>query len=395
MKRRSHSDLLQLVNTIYSTGLGERGWNDGLKTLADFFGAAAAVTIDVARANGQIPVAFWHGYNHARFDEYAKIYHQINPRMHSASERPGPHTTWDYDKISPEEMRRSEYYNWLERECGVRYFIGSRTIDGDDYVTFAEVDFKPSHGHAGKREIETFKLISPHLANAWRISRMFGELSQAKGAFGTLQEAVQWGVIGLDLAGRVCSMNERARGIVARADGLKVVRGSMRLLRAAEDRTLSLIVAHTLRAVRGEGIYPGGSLSVPRTNGRLPYAVRVLPIRASTATPAPETTPVALVLISDPDTRNMPARPELMSIFGLSEREAELAQQLALGLSLDEAADRMRIARNTARVHLSSILAKTGARGQAALIGLLSSLPASPTTDWTEQTIRPIHSGTS
>ena len=44
-------------------------------------------------------------------------------------------------------------------------------------------------------------------------------------------------------------------------------------------------------------------------------------------------------------------------------------------MSLSEAADQMGIARNTARVHLSSIHRKTGARGQGALSGLGNSLP--------------------
>ncbi len=298
----------------------------------------------------------------------------IDPRMYQPLEYPGPHTSYDYDKLSEEEMRRHEFYDWFEHTCGVRYFVGSRTIDGEELISFATVDFSRRHGHATPDEIRIFKLLTPHLANAWRTWRSIGQLAVAKEAFNTLQEAVQWGVVGLDWQGRVSTMNKRVRAIVARADGVKVERGHLRLQRAAEDRTLKLIIAHTLRAARGESLYPGGALAAPRCNGHMPYAVRVTPTRSGSEF-VPGAAPVVLVLIADPDVRGVPRREELMTVFRLSERESELVRHLTAGLPLEEAAARMAIARNTARVHLASVFGKTGARTQADLLGLLSSLP--------------------
>jgi DNA-binding CsgD family transcriptional regulator len=48
-----------------------------------------------------------------------------------------------------------------------------------------------------------------------------------------------------------------------------------------------------------------------------------------------------------------------------------LATALARGLSLDEAAVELGIARNTARAHLRAIFAKTGATRQAGLVRLV------------------------
>ena len=50
-----------------------------------------------------------------------------------------------------------------------------------------------------------------------------------------------------------------------------------------------------------------------------------------------------------------------------------LAAALASGRSLVEAADTLGIAHNTARAHLRSIFAKTGARRQSQLVHLLRS----------------------
>ena len=371
--KRSESELFGLLGDIYAAGLGDRRWPESLKSLADFFGAAGSLTADFDRATGRPADRHVYGLEPA-LREYDERMHAINPRMHQPLEYPGPHTSYDYDKISEEEMRRHEFYDWFERTAGVRYFVGSRTIDGEELISFATVEFTRRHGHATPDEIKTFKLLTPHLANAWRTWRTIGQLAVAKEAFSTLQEAVQWGVVGLNWQGRVSTMNQRARAIVGRADGVQVERGHLRLLRGAEDRTLKLIIAHTLRAARGEGLYPGGALAVPRCNGHLPYAVRVTPTRCGPEF-VPGAAPVVLVLIADPDVRGVPRREELVTVFRLTERESQLVQHLAAGLSLEEAAGRMAIARNTARVHLTSVFSKTGARSQADLLGLLSSLP--------------------
>jgi DNA-binding CsgD family transcriptional regulator len=373
--KRSQSDLLRLLGDLYGAGLGQRRWNESLKSLADFFGAAASIAIDVDRATGRTALRCGYGYDAAVEAEYDARMYALDPRAHQPLEFPGPHTSYDYDKLSEAEMQRNEFYDWLERTGGVRYYVGSRTIDGSKLISFATVDFHRRHGHASPEEIQLFKMLTPHIANAWRVSHAFAQLAAATGAFGVLQETVDWGVIGLDREGSVLTMNGRARAVMQRGDGLKVERGSLRALRSAEDRTLKLIVAHTLRGLHGDGIYPGGALSVPRLNGRMPYALRVMPT-AYGGEIVPDAVPIVLVFIGDPDARHAPGRRELQRFFALSEREAELTQHLAAGLSLDEAAQQMSISRNTARNQLSSVFGKTGVRSQSELISLLSSLPA-------------------
>ena len=54
--------------------------------------------------------------------------------------------------------------------------------------------------------------------------------------------------------------------------------------------------------------------------------------------------------------------------------EARLAAVLGEGLSLVEAARRLGIAHNTAKVQLRSVFAKTGVHRQAQLVALLASI---------------------
>lgn len=57
--------------------------------------------------------------------------------------------------------------------------------------------------------------------------------------------------------------------------------------------------------------------------------------------------------------------------YGLSEREAEIAELLVTGLSAEHVAQRLSIARNTVREHLKHIHAKLGVNTRAQLISRL------------------------
>jgi DNA-binding CsgD family transcriptional regulator len=70
------------------------------------------------------------------------------------------------------------------------------------------------------------------------------------------------------------------------------------------------------------------------------------------------------------------ARTELLkSLFELTPAEARLAEQLASGPSLSDAADNLGITIGTARTQLKSVFLKTDTSRQAELVRLLLLLP--------------------
>lgn len=62
---------------------------------------------------------------------------------------------------------------------------------------------------------------------------------------------------------------------------------------------------------------------------------------------------------------------QLMDLFGLTEREAQLALQISRGVKIAEAAELLGITVETARLYSKRIYAKTGTRGQADLVRLI------------------------
>lgn len=372
---RAEADVLRLLQSLYGAGLGEQSWAEALQSISTFFGAAGAVAFDLDRRAGAIPFMQAFGVEQAPQGDYADRMNAINPRMKRALTQPGCHTSFDYEGLPEEAIRHHEFYDWLIRECGVKYFIGSRMIDAAEVSSFISVEFTPRQGHANRDKIEIFRALTPHIANAWRISRRLAQTSRVDDLNLLLLESAPWGVVTLDRRGRVLSANGCARGIIARNDGLRLEHGELRASRAADDRSLQIKIGLSLKSACGEGFHPGGTLAVARSGGTTPYGLRILPTRHVVGA-LQENVPFVAVLISDPLQSRLPSREDLMVIFGLTPREAEISLHIAQGTSYAEAAEKMGIAPGTVRAHLANALAKTGVRNQGALVGLIRGLPS-------------------
>ena|ERR1043165_3888048 len=72
------------------------------------------------------------------------------------------------------------------------------------------------------------------------------------------------------------------------------------------------------------------------------------------------------------DSLPVPSAQSLQEYFDLTSAEVKLAQSLARGLSVDEAAGQLNIKMSTARTQLASIFAKTDSQRQGKLIAILS-----------------------
>lgn len=371
---RSEADVLRLLHTVYGAGLGERSWVEALAALSKFFDAAGAVAFDLDRSMGAIPFIQAHGVEQGQGD-YADRMNAINPRMKRALAQPGCHTSFDYEALPEEVIRRHEFYEWLTRECGVKYFIGSRMIDAGAVSSFVSVEFTPRHGHADRQDIEMFRLLTEHVANAWRISRHLAKTSRVDDLNLLLLEAAPWGVVTLDHRGLVLWANGPALAAVGRGDGLRIDRGQLHAQRAADDRSLQAAISGALAAARGEAFDGGGTLAVGRRGATIPYAAKVLPMRCVVG-PMPENVPFVVVLISDPAHPQLPTADDLTTVFGLTAREAEVALFIAKGLPVPDIAKRMGILNGTVRVHLANVMTKTATRSQAALVGVIRALPA-------------------
>jgi DNA-binding CsgD family transcriptional regulator len=87
----------------------------------------------------------------------------------------------------------------------------------------------------------------------------------------------------------------------------------------------------------------------------------------------------ALLRIDDPDDAPTPGWQCLLrDAYGLSTMEADLAERLYAGYSLDDIGAQRGVTRETLRTQLKSLFLKTGVNRQNALIKLLATFPKPP-----------------
>jgi DNA-binding CsgD family transcriptional regulator len=358
----------EVIDLWYGAGFGEVPWARALHATAAVIGGGAAAVIGQNWATSRVERIHVYGVDDT-VNEYVARMSQINPRTQYSLKLPGPHVITDYRVLPESALRRNEFYDWLQRHHGLGYFVGSRIYDDGPRSLLASVEFTRRHGHPEDDTVETFTRITPHIANAWRVSGLIGMLDDAKGLIEMLVGQRLCGLVGLRGDGSVLFMNAAAEEAIRCDDGLAVVDGLLRAARAANDRTLQEIIGRVLHSGPDAPPDGGGAVAVARPSGRTPFVLRVMPSAAGEAFRAGEL-PAALVLIANPDQRAAPSEATLHSL-GFSPSEARIAQRLVQGRTLAEAARDLGVAHNTARAHLRSIFAKTRARSQVELVRML------------------------
>jgi DNA-binding CsgD family transcriptional regulator len=181
------------------------------------------------------------------------------------------------------------------------------------------------------------------------------------------------GVYFLDTGGHVLFANRQTQAIEAAARLIYRHNGLLVAVRRADDRLLQSTLASALQAG------PSGSTQMLRLHGRggqLAGVATLCPAAAAATTAGDATGPIVAMMVFV-KALNMPrpsASQELQQALGLTGAERKLAALLMRGLSLEHAAARLGVSKNTVRSQLRGLFDRTGARRQAELVSLLFQL---------------------
>lgn len=275
------------------------------------------------------------------------------------------------------DFGRSLYYNEVIRPIGNFYAaVGLLEQTPAHRSLFA---LGRAHGveNFADDDVAALQLILPHLRRALDLRRQAGWADQHAAAIETVLDRIDLGVILVDAGGRPLYFNRRAEALVARADGLSVGRAGITAALAEETRRLQRAIAAAVAAGLPAGgidaarraATAGTRIRVSRPSGGRPLLLTVIPIPRSRAYAG--VAAGAAIFITDPDAAAPLAPALLRQMFGLTAAEAALAVEIGRGEGLDPAAERLSIARTTARTHLARIFDKTGTSRQAELVRLL------------------------
>jgi DNA-binding CsgD family transcriptional regulator len=368
LDRDQHNDL---IARVYASALGQASWVDTMRCVSNAFHSSASLC-QIADSSFRYVIQENHGYSRD-FAEwyYASEAFANDPRPpYFRSVRPGS-IYYDHALFDVDEM----YRNPIVREScdilGVSYQLGMVVPLPNQHLGTFTLLSTEEEGHASHEAIEAFQRLLPHVEQALSLGHTL--------QFGAAKEAVLLdalahkadGVIMLARGGAPTFMNDTASRILASGDGLSLTAGALRTARAPETRRLQNLIGAALETWLTDAKPPGGQILITRPSGRRPYVVRVMP-----APPGPSyllgSTAACVLHIHDLGAVRVPAPDTLHSVFGLSEREADLAIELVRCANLQTAAANARMALNTARNHLQSIFRKTGVSSQAEAVQLFS-----------------------
>jgi DNA-binding CsgD family transcriptional regulator len=173
----------------------------------------------------------------------------------------------------------------------------------------------------------------------------------------------------------VAFANRGARRVLALADGLSVVDGTL----AAADITASIKLRQAVASALGQPDRADAtSIPVRRRSGLPALELAILPLAAASEPIQQQAgdPPLAMVLISDAEPVSPLQWSCVMQPFGLTGREHDLVGLLVSGKDLQCAAQALGIGYNTARYHLRHVFAKTDTHRQSELIRLALGMPA-------------------
>jgi DNA-binding CsgD family transcriptional regulator len=343
-------------------GLDPTRWVQALTSVAAATGSYGAVMLPLA--GDSLPnVPYTENISGAMEDYFRDGWHARDERMRTVPTLTQRGVADDFDGHSVDEIARHPYYQEFLAPHGLRWYAGVKIACGDDLWAIA-LQRTIDQGPFSQEEKDELARISSRLSTGAAIARALS----ASAATGALEAFEMSGtaVVLLNRHGHVIKANPSAERLLV--DDVRIVKGQL----VARDTRATTALNRAIHTLLWS---PTGGLSAPVA---LPRASRrpllAYPARLSDSTANALADCQAMVLLIDPDAKSPTPEMNLRAAFRLTEAEARLARQLALGESLEKVADQFGIGKETARSQLKSIFTKTGVHRQGELVAVLAKL---------------------
>lgn len=227
--------------------------------------------------------------------------------------------------------------------------------------------------HPGQCELEAehlsqMALVNKHYMRAMTFQQRFNNLEQALVQANNVLDLVDFGMILFGNSKTPLFVNKSAERILAAGDGLSLRSAGLtihnRKAQKQFDDMFEAMNADTVPLLARSG----GLVHASRPSRKRAYSLMLVPMGANKSGIEGATTGV---LLFDPSKKRTTAVKLFATSYGLTKSEAQLALELAQGVSPEEFASENNISINTVRTHLRSLFAKTETARQAELVSLL------------------------
>lgn len=303
--------------------------------------------------------------------EYFETYYAVDEAAPRMRRLPDSQVVPQGSLYTDEEKRTSPAYNEALPRKGHQNGLTVR-LDGPDGSRIAWAIADPVAGDGwSTAQVETIRCVLPHLRQFVRVRHALANARALGSTVTALLDNTRCGVIQLDLRGRIVSVNDRARALVRKGDGLGDHGGVLRAVSAEDDATLQRLLGRALPpfGVQGES----GTMTITRPTVSPRLVLHVTPLGDQGMDMRPSRV-AALVLVIDPTSHGRVDPAVLGSVLGLTPAESHVAVLLAQGCTVADIAAATGRRQSTIRWHVKHIFSKLNVSRQVELVPLVLSL---------------------
>ena len=307
--------------------------------------------------------------------EYFRLYHPADEHVPRLITLPDSEVVPRAGLFSESERNTSPAYNEGLPRYDMRDGLTVR-LDGprSSRIVWGIGDPVDPDGWASSR-VDMIARVLPHIRQYVRVRTTLADASALGASVTELLDNTRTGVIQLDRHGRIVEVNDSARALLRRQDGLRYEGGELRAAGPRDDRRLQALLSGALPRFGGQAA--SGSMMVRRSRPMPGFALHVKPVTGREADYRSRHV-AALVLVADPASRARIEPGVVAAALGLTPTETQIAMLLAEGRTLRQIAVSTGRGYSTVRSHLKSVFAKLGCSRQfevAQAVLALSDLP--------------------
>lgn len=302
-------------------------------------------------------------------DYNERIFH-INPRVSRALRSDVGTIVGDPDLRYEDDPHTPEFLDWLAK-TPTRYLQGSKLLDHNGQIIFYTANYSKEQGAAGMEHRRFHEFLVPQLVNFLHVGRALNE-GRLRNELVT-QHALD--------GGRPFALLDKGGNLMECSAGFEAILRANILLDCRNSR---LVAKHSFHRQQVERFLRQASSERrfldPAQPVRLagPANPKGLVLRAVPLPPRGSLFdvfhPAAMLTLTDLDQPMKVQRRELIALFGLTEREADVAALLGEGKSTESTALQLGISQHTVRQHIKAVFSKIHIERQAELVALLARL---------------------
>lgn len=362
-----------LIATIYQGPLETPPWAEALELIRRELQASyVTLILRVAADDRRAPLSI-HASEFGSLmpvggaESYNNYYYSLDPFIGLPSDRV---VTVD-EVFGITGWQSSELYKQFLKPHDVRYILGADLRTS----SMVECRFRVCRNHASKPFSEHDKafcaLLLPHLKRAIELHSRLDSVEVERSIYANAVNRMEVGTITLDESGAIIDTNAVSDEILKEGDGLRIARGMIEATDGQENRRLQRLIRQAVMGHHAIAAAIVEAMPIKRSRDRHRLGLLVRTVLLSDWSEDNKRRPAVTLFLRDPDRKPQGAQEMMRKLFDLTPAESAIALLLMNGLTLEETAEESGISKNTARTHLRSIFAKTGATRQATLVRIL------------------------